>query len=311
MPPPGVMAVRLTREDTDEVLHWLHIQGEKAYSSTRFDNLHLAALTAYQERKKAAGDTEAQPPSAELAKLTNSANYLYRDWQNLLTVLCKLEWMQELTQEGKLDDYTWTVFAASDVDMFHVEMRSAFDYLASIISCLSSKFGQAPGDSYNSLVKWCKKDEVRASRLLRGDMRKQVVESGEWFHALKKIREENVHRGAFNMVFPDEKEILFQVDSARGKRLILDEHVMHNENLADFARYAAASMIRLWRLAEYVSARSFERFQLEPAGLDGVRAHHSGLAVLREWTVKLRAVLPSRQGVSDTPEGPSAASTAT
>jgi len=290
--------------DRTQVLSWLRSDAHGTYSSTRFDNLRTAAgATAIRLKQQGL-------PSEHVQKLATHADYLYQDWTNLLSIITKLDWMSDIVcpstakltpwQRWKqrwieprariigfvparhLPDSAWMAFATSDIDMFLVEVRSAFDHLAGVVSCLSEKQGQVPDDSYRSLVKWRTENNDRAVRLLGNRTVDLIVSSAWWFEELRSLRDSNVHGGGRNMVFPLGDDVCFM--SFHKSQLLSRRELRHGERFVSFSRLAGYVLVAFWVLAEEIAAQSFAKFQLLQLGLgDGAMAYHVGKDVLRAW----------------------------
>lgn len=222
---------------------------------------------------------------ASLPAIGSNAHYLHEDWRNLLTLIARIEWtLGQVDDQKGLHHHSWAAFTALDVEHFHVELRSAFDYLARIVTSQSTQPRQTPGESYNSLSKWAEENPVRAGRLLGNTVAIAVAESRQFFLDVKRIRELVVHSGAHTLVFPSPEGILFQV-YARGlqfRALTGLQDLMLNDNAVNLRRYASSTLLRLWELVEAVSVATFAKYSLPRVGL-GVMAYHAGLRVLREW----------------------------
>lgn len=265
-----------------EALTWIRQDEHGTFSSTRFDNLSMSAGALWAVARTAGGREDL----ACLPAIGSNAHFLHEDWGNLLKIITRIEWTLGQVNKGELHEHAWMAFTALDVEHFHVELRSAFDYLARIVIAQSAQPGQTPKGSYNLLSKWATKNFVRAARLLGDDLARSVAESRKLFLDRKRIRELVVHSGARSLVFPPAEGVLFQV-YARGLQFNLLKDLgdlMHNENVVNFKRYASSTLLQFWALVEAVSVETFSRYALPQVGLgDGAMSYHSGLAVLRDW----------------------------
>jgi hypothetical protein len=155
-------------------------------------------------------------------------------------------------------------FAPCDIDLFHVEVRSAFDYVAEIVRLISDSPDQVPGKSFSrfttlsfaTLKNWIARDSSNESKV--GKDLVEFVVSCDWFDDLKNTRDKLVHRGGFTLAFPEKKRILFQVYH-EGPTIRVPE-IMYNENVVDFELYAGLYcgylIACLEELATLVQARS-------------------------------------------------------
>ncbi len=65
-----------------------------------------------------------------------------QDFDNHLTIVLRVDWQRKMWASGDLDDVRWIRFLEGDVHLFHVEFRSLFDFIASIIRNVAEKPGQ-------------------------------------------------------------------------------------------------------------------------------------------------------------------------
>jgi len=164
--------------------------------------------------------------------------YISYDLTNIETLSSRLVWELDLADNGKLDMGQWMSFAQSDIDIFHIEMRSIFDYLARIIQDVSDM--PKPIKKYKSFTKrrnWLGNEKHEENAKTLGDDLTKLVLSVDWFDDIRNVRDETLHRGANTTVFPQEGRVLFQV-SKGVKNLISFPEVQYNENIIDFELYA-------------------------------------------------------------------------
>src|SRR5262249_46711722 len=80
---------------------------------------------------------------------------IVQDIWNIGSLIERLEWMVQLTAAGQLTEDSWRMFAALDIEHFHIEVRSILDYAALSIRAVSGKkSGQLP-DSFRKLRQGC------------------------------------------------------------------------------------------------------------------------------------------------------------
>ena len=139
--------------------------------------------------------------------------FVHQDIWNIATLAQRLDWQHSLNQKGILSDQDWMSFAALDIDHFHVEFRSIFDYLGQLLQKLADKPGQVTQGSFQELRNWLQKSLVNRRKL--GEGLANIVILCDWFSELREIRDATVHRGGFTVVFPDRKKILFQVPQTK------------------------------------------------------------------------------------------------
>lgn len=161
--------------------------------------------------------------------------YAVDDLQNVALLLHRMDWIHKQSAAEAIDPTLSSMYLALDIELFQVELRSAMDYCASSIEAVASKRGQAP-TSFRDLQKWVQ--EPRAVSLL-GEALVDLVKGAGWFPGARGIRDAILHQGGRALVFPSKTSILFQVYDSALKNLIVDKHVMHNENVVDFGMYSA------------------------------------------------------------------------
>jgi hypothetical protein len=152
--------------------------------------------------------------------------YISQDVSNMETITTRLAWQRDLWSTDQLDLGKWMSYAGCDIDLFLIEARSIFDYLAKIIKRISDQPEQVPDEGFNLLKTWLAKSDNNVKRL--GKDLAELVFSVDWFDDLKNVRDANVHQGGMTLVFLEKDRILFQ---------ILPE-IMYNENVVDFELYA-------------------------------------------------------------------------
>jgi hypothetical protein len=63
------------------------------------------------------------------------------DLWNVVSLIARLEWTDELAQKGELSVELWRQFCSLDIEHFHVELRSILDYAAVCIVASAEKPG--------------------------------------------------------------------------------------------------------------------------------------------------------------------------
>lgn len=214
---------------------------------------------------------------------------------SILLLWSRLDWMDNMLREGKLTEEAFCLFTATDIDQFHVRLRSAFDYLAQIArACAARPFEMPGGGSYNSLVKWLEANPSRHAKL--GDVATLVTGTREWFFGLKEMREVMVHHGGFTLVFPGDRIGFMVLKPGMGFRprpSTVPPLVMQNENVVDFERYAVAHTCWFVDLAESLMQLLVARWNIPR--LDGVRSAGGAIEWFHGGTQQLHSVLGSAQ----------------
>ncbi len=215
-------------------------------------------------------------------RLANCLRFIHQDIWNLETIVLRLAWQKKLWTQNKLNNGLWMQFAAADIDLFHVEFRSIFDYLAMVINTISDKPGEVPLSSFRKLRQWAA--EPGNAKRLGTDLTK-VVSSCVWFDDFRKTRDSIIHSGGFTIVFPKRGKILFQVHEGIDRKILIEE-IMFNQNVADFQLYAGLYFGYLIAYLEEISKLTYKRLNLNTSGRDA-RSYHQGLQVLRDWIIRL------------------------
>ncbi len=245
------------------------------YTSTHFDQLDFS-IAARLARRAEIGEKDRR----QLRTALRSLQYLRQDVLNILSILAKLDWMLDCVRAEQLHEHRWMEFAASDIDMFHVELRSAFDHVARILNTVAERPDEVPHRSFHGLVEWLENDSTREG-MLGPRVAALVTANAEWFMRMKNVREESLHHGGFTLVFPEKEKILFQIYSSKRHPFVHEPDLMFNENVVDFERYAVVCISRLCALLGGLAALLLDRFSLLPA--TEVRAYHSGLDTFARW----------------------------
>ena len=191
----------------------------------------------------------------KLPPIGSFLNYIHQDIANIETISTRLAWEKALWCNNQLDVGKWMIYAACDIDLFHIEVRSIFDYLAKVIKRVSDQSEQVPDEGFYHLRTWLAKSDDNVKRL--GKDLAELVLSVDWFDGLKNVRDVNVHQGGMTLVFLEKNRILFQILSGYDNLVSISE-IMYNENVADFELYAGIYFGYLIAFLEQVS-RSIEK----------------------------------------------------
>jgi hypothetical protein len=219
-----------------------------------------------------------------VTKIHRKYLYMYQDLSNLGVILFKLEWIR---LRAEIDDSlkaVWWQFATLDIEHFHIEYRSIFDYVAQIIREIANKPGQIP-DSFRGLQEWLNKNPGNRARL--GEELANLVDSVDWFPDIQDLRDSMIHRGAFTLVFLDPEEgILFQSLGNSLKPLIKNETVMDNENVVDFQLYCALYLCRLLLFLEELAKIIRSKLSIEKRSQQA-KSYSPGFELLISWLDRL------------------------
>ena len=215
--------------------------------------------------------------------------FISQDLWNIETVLLRLDWQRSLFDKGQLNQEFWMDFAKADIDVYHIEVRSIFDYLAKSFNLVSNKPGQVSCESFHKLRNWVvnsEKKEKNAETL--GLDLAEVVRTCDWFDGLAGVRNSVVHEGAYTLVFPEKGRILFQVSKGYAD-LIHFPLLMFNDNVVDFELYAGLHTGYLISFLEEAATRISTRLALKSRN-SNPRSYHLGLLTLSEWMGKVLAL---------------------
>lgn len=224
---------------------------------------------------------------AKLPKIYAFLRFIQQDIWSIETIAFRLNWEKKLWSQEKLDVGLWMTFAKCDIDLFHVEFRSVFDYLAKIIKRISDFPDQVKDGSFTELRNWVIKpgNDQKIGKDLA-----QLVNSCYWFENIKEIRESIVHRGGFTIVFPEKNRILFQVYRGIDKNILLPE-IMYNENVVDFELYAGLYFGYMLSYLEEFSEIVYNRLNLKRYCMQA-RSIHSGLSIISDWINRVVSLIP-------------------
>ncbi len=143
---------------------------------------------------------------------------------------------------GRLDESKASRCMATDIDMFHVEFRSLFDYVATFVHIIAIAPGEVSANNFGSLLGLvAAKDKPRVRPALGPDLADLLL-TCDWFTRLQQARDAGVHQGGFAIVFPAQlgiDQVAFQTYEQNGNPLIDLPEVMFNPQVVYFSGYAA------------------------------------------------------------------------
>lgn len=219
-------------------------------------------------------------------QLLSSLQYIEQDVWNLQTLAQRLEWQKHLIAQRDNDYLILCKFVACDINLFHVQFRSVFDYIAKTLALSSNKPGSVPSASFEKLQNWLRKE---AHQHTMGEELAQIAISCDWFRDLREVRNEIVHSGGETLAFPESGRILFQVYDAYKNRKIHFREVMFNDYIVDFELYCGLFMGYLISYLEKVAQAVRSKFDVKGTG-SNVQSYHGGLPVLRDWMKRVRTL---------------------
>lgn len=213
------------------------------------------------------------------------------DIWNIGTVLARIEWTRKYALEHPDFVEAWRPFVSVDIEHFHVEYRSIFDYVASTLLIVAEKPKSIPQGSYRKLYEWLSKStdtEQRKRAEQLGRFAAQLVTSTSWFLDFRSIRDSLVHRGSYTLVFGGPEDgTLFQVFNPDHIAARVKEQVFFvNPNVADFELYSAYWLTRLLLFLE-----GFATVIVQTSGLSltqrSSRLYSGGLDTVCSWMDRL------------------------
>ena len=214
--------------------------------------------------------------------------HIFQDVWNCLSLVERLEWTNQEARRGRLAAGRYYQWATLDIEHFHVEVRSVYDYVAKCIGAVAARPGSVPTGSFEKLYNWVVGSKSRGR--LDTDLA-ELIRSAEHFVLMRGVRNSIVHQGGHTMVFMDANDgILFQVHQNL-RRLVSVHGLMFNDNVVYFRRYAAlvlgSSLLLLERLAEVLTQRLGPKTQ----GVGPAWSTHGGISDFLVWVDELRAAM--------------------
>lgn len=108
----------------------------------------------------------------------------------MFAILAKVELITNLWQQQALRDNDWEQFVQSDIHAFHVEMRSAFDTIALLLSELMPELSNV--DSFREYRDMTKYFNSKKKRIAQPAYR-EFVARVDWFDDLRDMRDQMMH----------------------------------------------------------------------------------------------------------------------
>lgn len=262
----------LNRKRLSTALSVIHEENGHIFRSGFFDNV--------------SGDVHSNAIATrdpKLLRLYMCLTSILMDLWNIETICLRLAWQKNLWSQDQLDNDLWLQFGGCDISLFHIELRSIFDYLAKVINIISDSPEQVPGKSFNKLRNWVSKSESNVA-ILGADLA-QLVASCEWFDDIREARDSMLHRGAHTLVFLTKDRITFQIITGIDT-LSLPDEVMYDKNVADFELYAGLHIAYLLSSLEDISKLIRSRMNLK-RGHHGAQSSSPGLRIVRNWIERI------------------------
>ncbi len=242
------------------------------YMRGRFLDYH-ASLGSVLSHQKASG--------IRLQKLSEALSHIVWDLWNLGTLLQRLEMTDRQGADGSLNEGLWRMYCGLDIEHFHVELRSLFDYAATSISLVADRTGGVPPDSLNSILKWLDKNPGNRKRL--GEDLTQLAKSVPRFVDIRKVRDDIVHRGGYTLVFGKPGSGLFFQVNQGFKPLINPGLWASDGQVVDFRRYASLIFAETLLFIERLGDILWKREPVAKIGNGDSRLIGLGWDVFLDW----------------------------
>ena len=184
-----------------------------------------------------------------------------------------------------MSEYLWMKYAAIDIDMFHLQIRSIFDYISKILRRIANYPEQVPDKSFHRLREWLKKDKDKNEQKLGKDLTSYVL-SCDWFEEICNIRDEVIHRGGFTIAFPMQYTIMFNIYPKQDELISLPKKTMHNDSVVNFEKYAALIFAYLIIYIEEICTKTYYIKNIKRMVMNG-KSHFTGSETLVEWMKKI------------------------
>lgn len=201
------------------------------------------------------------------------------DLFSIETLFQKIMWEKMCLDDHVIGNAAWAQFAMIDVDYFHIELRSCFDHIASAINALPTSHSSPK--SFNSLQKWCLKEEHSADIDERINF---LVKSCSWFSDIKQRRDLIVHESGSSFVYfeKDCDWTLFQVPPDSKVQITIPE-IMYDQKVI-FELYMSLYFSYLLVFLDKLSAIICTSLGYEHKGS---WAYHPGLNIYNKWLNEL------------------------
>lgn len=273
------------RSVVEKATEWTAFDSQGVKWTTRIHDLHLSAAFKARDLKLSGRARDA----ADLEWIVLSLDGVRQELQGILVSWHRLDWVKRLHAQKAIDDPTFMLYAASDIDLFHVRLRSAFDYLAPVgwgtavrRECVGGK------KSFEDLVTWAEENSGRLELL--GPAAVLLLDHEKWFRGLRELRDFMVHNRGFTLVLPGDGIGFMTIRHGGGVpdfEACLPPGVMQSAGVADFRRYACAHLCWFIHLAEQLATLLQERWELAPK-LE-IRHGGGGVETFRSWNEDFRA----------------------
>jgi len=262
----------INQQDVDLALTLFKGQDEKIIFSGEIGYFHSAINVDLSTMKK-----------ENLRFIGEKLRYLNQHLWNIYVVAHRIKWIQLAYQKEKINETLWLEYAQTDINQFHIEFRSALDYIAQMIRAFPPSPFQTP-NSFNELMKG--KDNKYIEKL-DGKIKK-ILDGITWFNEIKDLRDLSVHKGGFTLVFGTTDRITFQTYNGWAKQVNRPE-LMYNKNIVDFELYAGMYLAYLHALIERICIEGSRLFCLRFRPIEAYTTH-PGLPIVYDWIKQVKKI---------------------
>jgi len=184
-------------------------------------------------------------------RIEKFVGFINSDLSDIHNIIERMNFQLELWKKYNITISEWIGFTKLDIELFHIKIRSIFDYIAKIIQRASDLPEQVPDKSFQDIKEWLEKNEENKIKL--GPELADLFSHCEWFAYIKETRDWDIHRGAEAAVFLNQDRIVFQIYRSTLEKSVDISEIMYNENIAFFDFYAGLYTGYLLAFLEEVS----------------------------------------------------------
>lgn len=211
-------------------------------------------------------------------KFHEQISFISADLWNLVTLSLRLDWQRKLYIKKQIHAFVFFQFVECDVNQFHVNLRSIFDYTANIIKIIS-KPDQVP-DSFEKIKN--RIDKLEEAGVIEGPLA-SIIREQEWFDNIREVRNLDVHKGGKPLVSVDEdsSRLIFQMFTPRYRKKVDILEIRYNEDTVFLDSYIGICFGYLIDYLEKLAEFILKKYDLKTNGNVFLDVH--GLEVLHQW----------------------------
>jgi hypothetical protein len=148
-------------------------------------------------------------PEHKVPVIQENIRRIYSDFIQIDHLIDKISLLFDLFKEDRFTHTQWLMYVGSDIDTFHIKLRSIFDELAGIFKRLSDYPNALPkGNSFEKLLNWANKS---GSERYLDPIFLRLLKNVEWFEDIRAFRNASVHNGADVFLEWNTDDMLFQI----------------------------------------------------------------------------------------------------